>query len=57
MCEVNDIEAALTQAKRKARQVEAEQKQRCQVRSLACVAVLRFGNAYARRGAALLGCL
>ena len=32
MCEVNDLEAALTQAKRKARQLEVEQKQLCQAR-------------------------
>ncbi len=32
MCAVNDLEAALTQAKRRARQVESEQKQLCQAR-------------------------
>ena len=37
MCAVNELEAALTQAKRKARQLEAEQKQLCQViRMSAC---------------------
>ena len=38
MCEVNDLEAALTQAKRKARQLEAEQKQLCQARPRRCAA-------------------
>jgi hypothetical protein len=32
MCAVNDLEAALTQAKRRARQVESQQKQLCQAR-------------------------
>ena len=35
MCTVNDLEASVTQAKRKAGFVEAEQKQRCQVRRFA----------------------
>ena len=32
MCRVNDLEASIVQAKRKVRGVEAEQKQKCQVR-------------------------
>ena len=32
MCRVNDLEASITQAKRKVRLVEAEQKQKCQAR-------------------------
>jgi hypothetical protein len=32
MCAVNDLEASITQAKRKVRLVEAEQKQKCQAR-------------------------